>query len=178
MKLINKVFLILWQRGVWKTSLATCIATDGYSKVLANYTIEWLTNFEKYEDYDIFKKLTFQKNKWLVIFDEWGLNLNSRESMSEKNRLLWKLIFVSRKLNYDFIFITQYDFTIDKYIRFSADYYFWVFRKSDWVSEIQVYTNNPMNNKIKLINIYTFEYLKFLKFKGVKYNTLEISKLK
>ena len=71
MKLLNKVFLILGQRWAWKTSLATCIAADWYSKVLANYTITGLKNFEKYEDYDFLKSWIFKnKNDWWYLMSD------------------------------------------------------------------------------------------------------------
>ena len=180
MILDNYIFLIHGERGSWKTMFATLFAyLENYKTIFANYTIKFKkdVNFVKYENRDIFTKLKPFKKKALIIMDEWGINLNSRRSMDNFNVFLGKLLFVSRKYNCDFIFITQYLFTVDKYVRQSSNFILSI-KKRKRLDKFEIIVDVYKNNKF----VGNMEYIKTFKIrpwniinKKVRYNTLETS---
>jgi len=179
----NYIFLVLWERGAGKTMFSTIFAyLEKYHVVLANYTIQWLNKeFVKYENKDIFSKLEPQPidRKGLIILDEWGINLNSRRSQETFNVMMGKLLFVSRKYNYDFIFITQYLFTVDKYIRESANFFLQLKKekyREKFLLNVDVYKNSKFSNSVVYMKSFKINPRPILQ--KVWYNTLETSVLK
>ena len=171
----NKVILILWQRGNWKTMFASLLSLEyNYKIIYSNYTLH--TPGKKnimYEYIDDILSLRYSKDKKLIIFDEWWVNLNSRQSMMEANIKIWQMIFLSRKINADFIFITQFKFTIDKYIRYSSDYQI-IMNRTGETFQADIYKTAEQSENwiyIKTIQYTLQDYIN----SGVVYDTLEKS---
>lgn len=177
MKIENNIIIILGQRGAGKTLLSTIFWLD-YNIIYSNYTLEYTKNKKKVIKYDRIEdilSLSYREEKRLVILDEWGVNVNSRESMKEFNIALWKFIFLSRKVNCDFVFIAQYDFTIDKYIRYSADYNIIArWRNGNNNLEYDIYKVDWVNEKWSYIKTIELD-LDIYNSLWIKYNTLEKS---
>jgi len=176
----NYVFLILGQRWAWKSMFASCLAKD-YSEVWCNYDLRIKgVKVNIFRDYSFIRNLKFENYKRLIILDEWGINFNSREFMREENRAIWKLLFVSRKFNFDFIFISQYDFTLDKYIRYSADYMFFLKKrmiKNKFYIEVNKYRIDNKTWKDFFIDSYTFDGLGYMKKYNIRYDTRDLATL-
>jgi hypothetical protein len=99
---------------------------DNYKKVYSNFSLNYKNKpVIRYKDFDLYRKIDFDDlDKKLLIFDEGGINANSRNFQSKINKLLSFFIFVSRKFNIDCIFITQDFETFEKNIRRQTNYLF------------------------------------------------------
>ena len=159
---------------------ASCLASD-YDEIFCNYNlrIKW-KKVNIFRDYGFLRNLKFEEKKRLIILDEGWINFNSREFMRDENRAIWKLLFVSRKFNFDFIFISQYDFTLDKYIRYSADYMFFLKKKiknKKYYIEVNKYRIDNKTWKDFFIDSYDFNGLEYMKLKGISYDTRDLATL-
>lgn len=122
----NKILNIFWLPGSGKTFLVSLIA---YWYFVQKKPIIWNVDFFFKNDKRVNKRINsindikyidYIEEGWLIIIDEWGLNANSRQSMSKSNMVFAEMLFLSRKKNCDLIFLAQLEFSVDKYIRFMA----------------------------------------------------------
>lgn len=74
---------------------------------------KWITQIENFEEI---------KNNSIVLIDESGITLSSRDSMSNINKLISKIILISRHKNLSIIFITQNSANIEVNTLRQADY--------------------------------------------------------
>ena len=176
----NNVYIILGQRWSWKSLFASCIARD-YKEVFVNYQLKIPgVKVNIFREYEFLRSLKYKEEKRLIILDEWGINFNSREFQRQENKMIGKLLFVSRKYNFDFIFISQYDFTLDKYIRYSADWLFFLKKRFIWKEywiEINKYKVDNKTGKDVFVDSYLFNGLKYMEKYNIWYDTRDLATL-
>lgn len=174
----NKIITIYWKPWSWKTLLSLFFASfycRKGSKIYSN--VDYFFNKKKInetiKDIKDIKKIPPQSQKWLVVVDEWWVNINSRRSMSDDNIELWQLWMLSRKKNIDIIVIAQLDYTIDKYYRDLSRSSFYMrsfFIKKDYlIFEADIFKNDNFFWKLEL------DLLFFIKNSLYSYDTAEES---
>ena len=175
----NKIILIIWPPGSWKTFITSYFAWYKYftwGTIFSNviFTYYWKKVNKTIQRMEDIKYIEYQETKWLIVIDESWLNLNSRRSMSDKNLKFAELTFLSRKKNCDLIYIWQLDYSIDRYIRDLANAT--LFMKSN-------FWDNFINFEIKimkqdyLIGYKNINLIEFARDSHIQYNTLESSKI-
>lgn len=182
-----KVFNIFWEPGSWKTMLFAFISYFYYKqggKVYSNFEIllkgkKINIKIDKVSD---IKKIKKENKKWLLILDEAGMLLNSRESMqnvADKGEIL-ELAFISRKKNIDIGLGAQLDYSIDKYFRDLGKYNFYMQSmrrtREDLIFSYDIYTRGG-RDKGYLIGNKEIRTLRAIELLNIEYNTLEDSKV-
>lgn len=112
----NRIIWIYWQMWSWKTLYAV-ILSSLYNRVFANFKIKGHKDAIFLKNIFEIEKVEKQEQKWLLILDEANLNFSGRDSMSNKNKSLIKLLLLSRKKNLDFVIVWQDFGWVDKYVR-------------------------------------------------------------
>lgn len=175
----NKIILILGRPGKWKTYLAAFIASN-YRRIYSNVNIldsRWNTVVNRIKNIHDLKDIEFNKEKWVVLLDEWWININARASSSKENREYGELGMLWRKLNVDFIICAQLGRMIDVYFRELANYIFemnaWFDRKDYLMFEARIYGGGWEN----IIKIARFDLFEWSRLTGYSYNTLESSRI-
>lgn len=175
------MMIILWNRGTWKTLLASLLAW-------MNRDMPFILNFKLNAKNAIFcqsfeameQKMTEIEGRKVLVIDEAQKLMNSRRAMTELNMELLRFIVESRKYGADLIFISQTFFWVDKQIREQAD---WVLEleKDTWAgvcSMVKVKKKGRSEETGEIyffpVNIVTVEDMVwFMKKIGVEYNTQE-----
>jgi len=103
--------IIYWKQWAGKTLFWTILAGDFLKRYYWNVEIINKVNWEKiwinFSDIWFLKTIKFSKMPWLVLFDEMGLNFNSKEHWTDKNKILSQFFFLVRKFNLSSVFISQ-----------------------------------------------------------------------
>lgn len=107
----GRVFYIHWPMRNWKSLLGACIAyNDYYPRIYSNMQIyvDWKSVLTKYmRTFQEFERIRFSYTVWVIVIDEAGINVNSKDWFSDTSRILEKLLWLSWKKNCDIIFIAQ-----------------------------------------------------------------------
>ena len=117
------IIAITGSMGSGKTLLATIIAHKYFSQgsnIYANYGLSFKftpLNMTQISD------AHFDFNNALLVIDEIHLFIDSRNSMSKKNKIISYFITQSRKRNLVLIYTTQQSHQIDKRLRSNTDYF-------------------------------------------------------
>lgn len=127
------------------------------------------------------ENLPFHKRKWVVLFDEMWVNINSREFRSQANIDFSKLLALSRKLNLDFILITQRKRLMDVNARELTEYMYLVKKRYTWPNYIQFdvnieYVSDEWYNSLVWERV--FDLILRSKMTWYSYNSIEKSKIK
>lgn len=174
----NKIILIQWRPGEWKTFLAVFISSF-YKRIFSNVDIlkDWKSLSTFIKDIEDLKKIEFSPIKWVAILDEWWININARRSQSKENQVFWELGMLGRKLNIDIIICAQLWRMIDVYFRELANYIFemhaWFEKKDYLLFEAKIYWS-WWNSIIKIAR---FDLFEFTRLTWITYNTLESSRI-
>jgi len=177
MILQNNIYTFIWKRWAGKTMLSSIWwSFDEYKYIFCNYELTYKNKkVIRFKDFDLYKKIDEDDlSKKLLIFDEWGINVNSRNFQSQMNKLLSFFIFISRKYNIDIIFITQDFETLDINIRRQTDYLIkveWWLPKYIQYSIYNIEKWFPKNIRWT----YTIDALKVLDLLNIKYDTRDLS---
>jgi len=185
----NKITAIVGKPGAWKTALSTIIAgiwinSWDYKRIYSNYEIKWIpkniqyTKLKGKEDLDKLENLDINKKippKWLLILDEAGRNLSSRNYNSIINKMFSSFLMISRKANLDIIWIAQRFGSVDVNYRALVEY-MWkpkVWGK-DWKTNLSAIL---YKNKMELDDKLNLKPIKKIKVNdiGLRFSELWIS---
>lgn len=179
----NKIITILWLPGSWKTFFATFLCCY-YKRIYANLKMSragkpinfFLKNINEIES------ISFSTTKWVLLIDEWGINVNARNSRSSNNMIFWKLAFLSRKKNIDIIIIWQLERSLDVYFRELSAYLFIMnshfVKKNYLLYEALIKKINFMSWNFDMIGYRQLDLIKRAKLSKIWYDTLESSLIK
>lgn len=173
----NKIISIVWRPWEWKTFFWVFLASF-YSRIYANVDI--------YRDGKLINKritnvgdvssINYDDIKWIVLLDEWGINVNARRSQSDTNLEFWELAMLWRKKNVDIVIISQLKRMVDVYFRELANYIFemrsYFISKDYLMFECKVYNEWWWIQKVLKLDL-----LEFTKLTGVTYDTKESSRI-
>jgi len=180
MEIKTNSILIYWKQGWWKTAFWVLLSLNFKKRIIWNVKI-----YEKDKQISLFlenmwflENMTFDKIPWLVLFDEVGLNFNSKEWNSDKNKTLTKFFFLVRKFNLSSVFISQRFSSIPIDMRELATHIY-------EVSSIQRKKTHPLFKitrqnllsdwTLEFYDEYIFDIISYLKKYDIKYDTLEAS---
>lgn len=174
----NKIIIIQGRPWEGKTFFASLIWSC-YRRIYSNVDIykNWRIISNKITNIKDLKDINFSTIKWVVILDEWGININARDSASKENREYWELWMLWRKLNVDIVICAQLGRMIDVYFRELANFRFemhaWFERKNYLMFEAKIFSGGSDDIR-KVVRLDLFE---FARMSGITYDTLESSRI-
>lgn len=185
----NNVFSIIWERWAWKTQLACILASD-YQEIFSNFELKikwkkinkynWNLKFEDWKPFLWKIELKKSNQKKIIIQDEAGINYNSKKSQTKENMSFSEFVIVSRKYNFDIIFITTQDYSINKDFRYETNFRFNCSKKFDedgnFYTLVEKLKLNRYTWKIELIDEYKMYWIILLKKLGISYDTTDIAR--
>lgn len=182
-----KIFNVFGEPGSGKTMLFAFISYYYWKQggeVWSNFEIKinWKKINKQINKVSDISKIKKKDIKGLLILDEAGDLLNSRESMTnikDKKEIL-ELAFLSRKKNIDIGLGAQLDYTIDKYFRDLAKYNLYMqsmrITMEDLIFSYKIFTRGGQTNWF-LIWEKEIKTLRAIKLLKVEYNTLDESRV-
>lgn len=183
----NELWLILWDTGSGKTMYAVFLASLAYNRIYSNVKIE---KNEKKINNDILsmqdaQKIPYKEEKGVLLMDEWGINIDSRNFNSDDNKEAGELLFLWRKKNIDIFVISQLFRRIDVNFREMANVIVEMKPIQLWKNYLKfrqdLYKRSSSQlwgNSLNLENVSTFDLFKYQRLTGINYNTLESSRMK
>lgn len=181
-ELDTKCIIIYWKPRNWKTLLASAIGHSDYLKrIYANFNIyiKKISINKRFYDYKEVQNIQYSNTHGVIIMDETWLNVNSKDSFSETNRIMHEVLFLSWKKNCDMIMIAQSYESVDVNFKRLAHAIF-------EVEKIKRYGRKPLFkinrmavewSKMRKISSFTFDTLEYFNTFKITYDTLETSKM-
>lgn len=168
----------------WKTLLGLSIAfSDFRPRIYSNFQIyqDWKSILNKHlKSYQEVERIRFSYTPWVIIIDEWWLNVNSKDWFKETSRIMQKVLFLAWKKNCSVIFIAQRYNSVDVNFRELADAIF----ECKKIPRKNTYPFFIINKyKQKWIKFeydwnYEFDIIKWMNYNRLSYNTLEESEMR
>lgn len=182
MELDTMGIIIYWKQGSGKTTLWLEMAVETWpTRIYSNFGIfkdNKKVNRHIWGIPDIIK-IRFSYTPWVIMIDEAGINANSKDWRSEGNRVLIDTLFLARKYNCSFVWISQRFESIDINARVLADLILKMrkIRKGVWVIPgFEVTREKQKGAKLELVNIHRIDTIRLMKYDKLTYNTLETSR--
>jgi len=186
LNLSTDLILIYWKQRSWKTMFTTLLSLDRINRLYWNINIsfKWIELVKKiteYTQFETFFKIGSSENNspGYVIVDEIGMNFNSKDAMSKKNKVFSNFIFLQWKYNLSTIWIAQRWSSIPIDLKDLASIIFEVEKiNRSWKTPLfkiteQVY--NPINLALDFKNEYIIDLIAILKHYKLEYDTLDTS---
>jgi len=177
----TKTFIIHGKMRNWKTLNAICMWLCFYPRIYANLQIyqKWKSIVNFLEDYNSIKNIRFSYTPWVLIIDEAGLNVNSKDSFSKDNRIMQEILFLIGKKNLSLIWIAQRFGSIDVNARELADGIIEM-KKRPRHKKHPIFVairQKQKGSNLKWINSYELDSISILNYYNITYNQLEESRL-
>lgn len=181
-ELDTKCIIIYWKPRNWKTILATCIGYENYKKRLyTNFNIYYRGESinKRYKTYQEVDNIQYSRQHWCIIVDESGLNLNSKDSFTEANRIMQKILFLSGKKNCDMIMIAQSYQSVDVNFRRNAAAFFEVTKiKREWKKPLFRVERKVIDGlNMRTISSFTIDILTIMEQWKITYDTLDEARM-
>lgn len=180
----NKIIIIYGKMRNWKTLLAGLIAYYDFQKrIYSNFQIYkgWKSVLNKYiETFQDVKNVRFSYTPGVICLDEWGINANSKDGFKESSRILHEALFYSWKVNCSILITAQRKNSIDINFRELADLIIEckkVWREKDGRPIFLVTRYQAKWDQLIFHSDYILDSIKFMRFMGITYDTLETSKM-
>lgn len=121
----TRIVSIYWLPWEWKTFFASFLSFF-YDRVYSNVDFyhKWKKKNKTIKSFLDIENIWYSDTLWVLILDEAWANINSRESMSENNKKMWRLAMLSRKFNINIVVISQLERMQDIYYREMSFYHF------------------------------------------------------
>lgn len=182
-ELDTRCIIIYGKPRNWKTILAASIWYETYKKRLyTNFNVYYRGESinKRFKTYQEVENIRFSYTHGCIIVDESWLNLNSKDSFSEANRIMQKILFLSWKKNCDMIMIAQSYQSVDVNFRRNAAAMFEVVKiKREWKKPLFVVNRVIVEGeKVRVIASYTLDTLTIMENWKISYDTLDESKMK
>lgn len=173
--------IVYWKPWSWKTTLALEMAVETrWKRIYSNFSI--YRNNSKINKHilgvqDILN-IRFSYTPWVIIIDEAGINANSKDGRSEGSRVLIETLFLARKFNCSFIWISQRFESIDVNARVLADLILKMrkIRRGKSHPLFEVTRERQKGSKLELVNIHRIDTIALMNYDRLTYNTLETSR--
>lgn len=181
MELDTISIITYWKPWSWKTTLSLELAFENReSRIYSNFSIYK-------NDKQINKEITWIKDilnirfsytPWVIIIDEAWINANSKDGRWEVNRKLIETLFLTRKFNCSFIWISQRFESIDVNARVLADLILKMRKLRRWNLHplFEITREKQKGSKMELVNMHRIDTIALMKYDKLTYNTLEASK--
>lgn len=181
MQISTNTVIVHWKQWWGKTIFSVLLSCDYHrERIFWNVEIEqhWQNINKTISNLSNLSLFRYEKHPGIIIFDEMGLNFNSKNHSSEKNKTLSSFFFLVRKFNLSSIFISQRFGSVPVDMRELADYIFEIssiHRK--WTYPLFRITRQSVTWEWILRNEWEriFDIIKYLQIHNISYNTLESS---
>lgn len=182
----NQLALILGDTWSWKTYFWVFLASF-YNRIYSNVKVQKHNKKISTDIADISeaKGIPYKNEKWVLLVDEWGVNLDSRNTLTEENKQAGELLFLWRKKNIDIIVISQLLRRIDINFRELSNLIVEMSAIPCWnnylkfKAEVYKRSNSQMwNNSLNLTDSSIYDLFLYTKLTWINYDTLDTSKLK
>lgn len=176
-----KNIIVYWNPWEWKTILSTMMVAP-YTRIYSN--VDYFRNWKKLNmrinKIKDLNMITFSPTPWIVIIDEWWVNVNSRLSLSKENIEFGELVFLWRKINCYFVWISQRFKSMDLNQRDLADLVIKMYKISRYDKHpLFIATREKMiKNRLTFDAEWKVDIISWLKYTKRSYNTLESSKIR
>lgn len=174
--------IIYWKQWSGKTTIWLEIAVETWgARIYSNFSI--FRNEKSINRYiwgipDILK-IRYSKTPGVIVIDEAGINANSKDWRSKDSRALIDTLFLARKYNCSFIWISQRFESIDINARVLSDLILKMrkIRRGHWLAPtFEVTREKQRGAKLELVNIHRIDTIALMKYDKLTYNTLETSR--
>jgi len=173
--------IVYWKQGSGKTTISLELAFENWAKRI-------------YSNFDIYlngkqinrpitsprqiQKIRFSAEPGVIMIDEAGINANSKDTQSKDSRVLIEVLFLARKYNCSFIWISQRFESIDVNARILADLILEMhkIRRGKLHPLFMVSRKKQKWSKLELYNQHKIDTIKLMEFDNLTYNTLEKSR--
>lgn len=177
----TQTFIVYGKMRNWKTLNAVCMALDFYPRIYSNVNIyqNWKSIVKFLESYQDIKTIRFSYTPGILIIDEAGLNVNSKDTFNKDNRLMAEVLFLIGKKNLSLIWIAQRFWSIDINARELADAIIEMrkYSRKNWHPLFTAVKQKQKGAKLEWITSYTLDSISILKKYWITYNQLEESRL-
>lgn len=176
-----KSFIVYWKPWEGKTLLCNALVSD-FTRIYSNidfYKKEKKLNISIKNFYEL-QSIKYDPTPWIVIIDEWWINVSSRKSMTTKNQEFSEFLFLWRKINCRIVWISQRYKSLDVNTRELADYILHMYK-------ISRYNYHPLfmcvrekmkGGRLLFDSQWQIDLIEWMKYEKRTYNTLESSKIK
>lgn len=170
-----------WKQGSWKTTIILELAVENWSKrIYSNFAIyrNWKQINKTVLNTKDVMNIRFSYTPGIILIDEAWINANSKDWRSKDNRDLIEVLFLARKYNCSFAWISQRFESIDINARVLADLILKM-RKIRRVEKYPIFEITKQKqrwNKLEMINIHRINTIALMKFDRLTYNTLETAR--
>lgn len=182
----NKIIAIYWLPWQGKTFLATFLASQ-YRLIYSNVQIlkgvtdrNWTVLYNQEVSNHIWsiediEKISYKETKGIVVLDESGLNINSRNSSSESNMQYARLGMLGRKKNVDILIIAQLERSVDVYFRELSSYS--IEMRSYFENGGIMFEATAKNRFWSIISVQNVDLVRWAEKEKYSYNSLESSQI-
>jgi len=173
--------IIYWKQWGGKTTIALEIAYENRPKrIYSNFSIflNWKQINRPVNSAKDVTNIRYSKEPWIILIDEAWINANSKDGRSKDNRELIEVLFLVRKYNCSFCWISQRFGSIDVNARELSDLII-------KMSKIRRYWKKPLFkatkqkciwNNIEMDSIHIIDTLEIMNYDNLSYNTLETAR--
>lgn len=181
MELDTLGIIVYWPQWSWKTTITLELAVEQWEKrIYSNFSIykNWKQINKRVWGIADILRIRFSYTPWVIIIDEAGINANSKDWRSESNRILVETLFLARKFNCSFIWISQRFWSIDVNARELSSLILKMRKISRWYKHplFEITRQKQVWNKLEMFNIHRIDTIQLMKYDKLTYNTLETSK--
>jgi hypothetical protein len=181
-ELDTKCIIIYWKPRQWKTLLAATICYQTYKKrTYSNFNVykNWVSINKRFNSFKEIHNIRYSPQHWLIAVDETWINVNSKDSFSETNRIMHEVLFLSGKKNCDMMLLAQSYESVDVNFRRNAAAIFECVKiKRYWRSPVfKVNRVIPDGGRMKIISSYKIDTIQIMSILWISYDTLEESKM-
>ena len=174
-------FIVYWKQGSWKTTISLELAVENWEKrIYSNFSIfkNWKQINREIKSTQQVLNMRFSYTPWVIIIDEAGINANSKDGMSKDNRALIEALFLARKFNCSFIWVSQRFESIDINARILADIILKMQKIRRWeLHPLFTATRQRQEwSKLLMVNQHKIDTIAIMKYDKLTYNTLETSR--
>ena len=171
--------IIYWKMRNGKTLNAIRLALDYYPRIYSNVNIyhKWKSIVKLIETYQQLDRIRFSYTPGVIVIDEAGLNANSKDTRSEDNRLLQKVLFLAWKKNCSVIWIAQRFESIDINARVLADVIMQIRKVRRWKLHpvFRITKQKQQWSRLLYIQQWENDTIRELNSYNITYDTLEES---
>jgi len=172
----SQIGIILGARGTGKTAIGMKMLENAQAKYKRQCYAIGFKEEEMPSWINVIENIDEIKNNSFVLIDEGGILFSSRNAMSSANKILSKLILISRHKNLTIIFISQNSSNLEVNILRQAD--FLILKPSSLLQKdferkiVQKIYDETSNDFKELKNIRGLSYIYSDEFKGFASNEL------
>lgn len=174
------IIYVYWKTGSGKTALSVMLACwYCRQRIYSNVAIlhKWKQVSKDIKGVKDLQRIQFSPYPWVALIDEVGLNISSRNFMTDENKRQTEIPILSRKKHLNLIYIAQLERMGDVIIREMSSYH--IEMHSYWYDKGRLRFNAKIlypSGEVK--NVKDCDMFSFMERYDIEYNTLDESKLK